>query len=109
LNKITVEYDLGNKITTNDKYSINTARFIEKIASKYTNLEATLQTLGKTDLIPFEATGNVVIGLHDGGSELNPNYHNVSDTPSTLDIEYLSSVTKLALATILNLDELSHS
>jgi hypothetical protein len=51
----------------------------------------------------------LVIGLHDGGSELNPNYHNVSDTPSTLDIEYLASVTKLALATILNLDELYHT
>src|ERR687895_342087 len=109
LNKITIEYDLGNKITTNDIYSKNTAHFVENIASEYTNLETTLRTLGKTDLIPFEATGNIVIGLHDGGSELNPNYHNVSDTPSTLDIEYLASVTKLALATILNLDELDHT
>ena len=109
LNRVTVEYDLGNKIITNDIYSKNTAHFIENIASEYTNLETTLRTLGKTDLIPFEATGNIVIGLHDGGSELNPNYHNVSDTPSTLDIEYLASVTKLALATILNLDELDHT
>lgn len=109
LNKITVEYDQGNKITTNDIYSKNIAHFIENIASEYTNLETSLHTLGKTDLIPFEATGNIVIGLHDGGSELNPNYHNVSDTLSTLDIEYLASVTKLALATILNLDELDHT
>jgi hypothetical protein len=109
LNKIAVEYDQGNKITTNDIYSKNTAHFIENIASEYTNLETSLHSLGKTDLIPFEATGNIVIGLHDGGSELNPNYHNVSDTPSTLDIEYLASVTKLALATILNLDELDHT
>ena len=109
LNKTTVEYDQGNKITTNDMYSKNIAHFIENITSEYTNLETSLQTLGKTDLIPFEATGNIVIGLHDGGSELNPNYHNVSDTLSTLDIEYLASVTKLALATILNLDELDHT
>jgi len=109
LNKVTIEYDLGNKITTNDIYSKNIAHFIENIASEYTNLETSLCTLGKTDLLPFEATGNIVIGLHDGGSELNLNYHNVSDTPSTLDIEYLSSVTKLALATILNLDELGHN
>jgi hypothetical protein len=109
LNKVTIEYDLGNKNTTNDIYSINTAHFIENIASEYTNLETTMRTLGKTDLIPFEATGNIVIGLHDGGSELNPNYHNVSDTPTTLDIEYLASVTKLALATILNLDEHGHT
>jgi hypothetical protein len=109
LNKVTVEYDLGNKITTNDINSKNTAHFVENIASEYTDLETSLRTLGKTDLIPFEATGNIVIGLHDGGSELNPNYHNVSDTPSTLDVQYLASVTKLVLATILNLDELGHT
>jgi hypothetical protein len=109
LNKVTVEYDLGNKITTNDINSKNTAHFVENIASEYTDLETSLRTLGKTDLIPFEATGNIVIGLHDGGSGLNPNYHNVSDTPSTLDVQYLASVTKLALATILNLDELGHT
>jgi hypothetical protein len=109
LNKVTVEYDLGNKITTNDINSKNTAHFVENIASEYTDLKTSLRTLGKTDLIPFEATGNIVIGLHDGGSELNPNYHNVSDTPSTLDVQYLASVTKLALATILNLDELGHT
>jgi Zn-dependent M28 family amino/carboxypeptidase len=109
LNKITIEYDLGNSITTNDMYSLKVGQFIRHIASEYTNLEASLRTLGKTDLIPFEATGNTVIGLHDGGSELNPNYHSISDTPSTLDIEYLTSVTKLALATILKLDESSHT
>jgi hypothetical protein len=109
LNKVTVVYDLGNKFTTNDINSKNTAHFVENIASEYTDLETSLRTLGKTDLIPFEATGNIVIGLHDGGSELNPNYHNVSDTPSTLDVQYLASVTKLVLDTILNLDELGHT
>jgi Zn-dependent M28 family amino/carboxypeptidase len=101
---VIIEYDLGNKIATNDAYSENVAKFIAQIDSEYTNLEASLRTLGKTDLIPFEAIGKIVIGLHDGGSELNPNYHSMSDTPDTLDIEYLTSTTKLALATILNLD-----
>jgi Zn-dependent M28 family amino/carboxypeptidase len=104
LDNVIIEYDLGNKITTNDAYSKNVAKFIAQIDSEYTNLEASLRTLGKTDLIPFEAIGKIVIGLHDGGSELNPNYHSISDTPDTLDIEYLTSTTKLALATILNLD-----
>ena len=106
LDKVIVEYDLGNKITTNNVYSKNVGQFISQIDSEYTNLEASLHTLGKTDLIPFEAIGKTVIGLHDGGSELNSNYHSVSDTPDTLDIGYLTSVTKLALATILNLDKL---
>ena len=66
-----------------------------------------MHPLGKTDLIPFEATGKTVIGIHDGGSKLNPNYHSTSDIPDTLNIEYLTSVTKLVLATILELDELN--
>lgn len=104
LSNVIIEHDLGNKITINDAYSKNVAKFIAQIDSEYTNLEASLRPLGKTDLIPFEAIGKTVIGLHDGGSELNPNYHSVSDTPDTLDIGYLTSTTKFALATILNLD-----
>jgi len=101
---VIIEHDLENKNTTNDKYSKNVAKFIAQIDSEYTNLEASLRQLGKTDLIPFEAIGKTIIGFHDGGSDLNPNYHSISDTPDTLDIGYLTSTTKLALATILNLD-----
>jgi hypothetical protein len=104
---IVIEYDLGNKFTANDIYSKKVGQFIEQIALDYANLEASLHPLGKTDLIPFEATGKTVVGIHDGGSKLNPNYHNTSDTPDTLNIEYLTSVTKLVLATILNIDELN--
>jgi hypothetical protein len=107
LSNVIIEYDLGNKVTTNDVYSKKVGQFIGQMALEYTTLEASLSTLGKTDLIPFEATGKTVIGVHDGGSKLNPNYHSISDISSTLDIEYLTSVTKLALATILNLDKIS--
>ena len=107
LDNVSIEYDLGNKFTTNDIYSKKVGQFIEQIALDYANLEISLRPLGMTDLIPFEATGKIVIGIHDGGSELNPNYHNTSDTLDTLDIEYLTSVTKLVLAAILNIDELS--
>jgi hypothetical protein len=106
LDNIVIEYDLGN-IATNDIYSKKIGQFIEQIALDYTNLEASLHPLGKTDLIPFEATGKTVIGIHDGGSKLNPNYHSTSDIPDTLNIEYLTSVTKLVLATILKIDELN--
>jgi hypothetical protein len=102
---VSIEYDLGNKFATNDIYSKNIGQFIKQIAVKYVNLNAIMDPLGRTDLIPFEATGKTVIGIHDGGSALNPNYHTTSDTPDTLDIEYLTSVTKLVLAAILNIDE----
>ena len=107
LDNVSIEYDPGNKFTTNDIYSKKVGQFIEQIALDYANLETSLHPLGRTDLIPFEAIGKIVIGIHDGGSELNPNYHNTSDTLDTLDIEYLTSVTKLVLAAILNIDELS--
>jgi hypothetical protein len=104
---VIIEYDDGNKVTTNNIYSKKVGQFIEQIDSDYANLEASLHPLGMTDLIPFEATGKIVIGFHDGGSKLNPNYHNTSDTPDTLDIEYFTAITKLVLAAILNIDELS--
>ena len=37
----------------------------------------------------------------------NPNHHKSTDTPDILDYEYLTSVTELTLATILNLDRLT--
>jgi Zn-dependent M28 family amino/carboxypeptidase len=107
LDNVVIEYDVGNKFTTNDMYSKKVGQFIEQIALDYANLEALLHPLGKTDLIPFEAMGKTVIGIHDGGSKQNPNYHSTSDTPDTLDIEYFTSVTKLVLAAILELDELN--
>jgi hypothetical protein len=103
LGKVAIEYDQGNKSKINDKYSKEVGEFIKEIAPKYTNLEGSLSAFGRTDLIPFEAAGITVIGLHDGGSEYNPHYHRMSDTPATLNIEYLTSVTQLALATILDL------
>jgi len=107
LDNVVIEYDVGNKFTTNDMYSKKVGQFIEQIALDYANLEALLHPLGKTDLIPFEAMGKTVIGIHDEGSKQNPNYHSTSDTPDTLDIEYFTSVTKLVLAAILELDELN--
>ena len=107
-NKVILEYDVDNKYLQNDEYSKTIALFIKQIASNYTNLEAILSKLENSDFIPFEALGHAVIGIHDGGSENNPHYHKSSDTPDTLNIKYLTSITKMVLATILELDKLSH-
>ncbi len=104
--KVMLEYDIGNKHLQNDKYSKEIGHFIKQIAMNYTNLKPTLDKLGNSDFIPFEASNITVIGIHDEGSEKNPHYHNSTDLPDTLNIKYLTSVTKMTLATILELDNL---
>ena len=101
-----IEYDNGNVVQDNDKYSRAVASFIKSIAGKYTNLNATLGVLGNADYLPFEALGYTVIGLHNDGVTKNPNHHTMNDTPDLLDYGYLTSVTRLTLATILGLDNL---
>jgi Peptidase family M28 len=103
-NKVILEYDVGNKYKKNDKYSKTIALFIKQMASKYTNLNATLSKLEGSDFLSFEASNVTVIGIHDEGSKNNPHYHNSTDLPHTLNIKYLTSVTKMTLATILELD-----
>ena len=105
-NKVMLEYDIGNKYVQNDENSKTIALVIKQIASNYTNLEAILSKLENSDFIPFEAFGHTVIGIHDGGVKKNPHYHKSSDKPDTLNIKYLTSITKMVLATILELDNL---
>ena len=106
-NKVILEYDVGNKYLQNDNYSKTIALFIKQIATNYTNLQAQLAKLGNSDFIPFEELGSTVIGIHDEGVTKNPNYHKSSDTSNTLNIEYATSITKMTLATILELDRLN--
>ena len=105
-NDFLIEYDNGNVVQDNDKYSRAVANFIKGIAENHTDLNATSGLLGNSDYLPFEALGYTVIGLHDDGVTKNPNHHTMNDTPSLLDYEYLTSVTRLTLATILGLDTL---
>jgi Peptidase family M28 len=106
-NDFLIEYDNGNVVQNNDKFSQAIARFIkEDIATQYTNLNTEFGILQNTDYLPFEELGYTVIGFHDNGVTTNPNYHKSTDTPDTLDYEYLTSVTELILATILSLDRL---
>ena len=108
-NDFLIEYDNGNVVQDNNKYSQAVANFIKGIAENHTDLNATLGLLGNSDYLPFEALGYIVIGLHDDGVTKNPNHHTMNDTPDLLDYEYLTSVTRLTLATILGLDTLKKS
>src|ERR687891_717110 len=103
-NDFLIEYDNGNVVQDNDKYSRAVANYIKGIAEKHSYLNATLGLVGNSDYLRFEALGYTVIGLHDDGVTKSPNHHTMNDTPDLLDYEYLTSVTRLTLATILGLD-----
>lgn len=92
-----------NRITENDQDSSKFGKIMADMSS-YTDLNVSLDHIWNSDYEPFEAEGYVVIGAYDGSAEqdLNPHYHDSSDTPNLVDWNYLTSVTKMVLATIYN-------
>ena len=76
--------------------------------SYYTDLKIDLDSIWNSDYEPFEEEGVVVIGAYDGSADENKNshYHDVSDEPSLIDWNYLSSVTKMVLATVLKVAQI---
>jgi Zn-dependent M28 family amino/carboxypeptidase len=104
---INIEREIGNtgsacnRVSSNDKESETFARTMEEMASVYTNLIAVKGPIYGSDYCPFENRGYVVTGLYDEGQRNNPHYHSSDDLPSDLDTGYITSVTKLIVATIL--------
>ena len=54
--------------------------------------------LHRSDHAPFWQAGIPSIMWTDTAEFRNPHYHRASDTPETLDYDFVSQVTKLALA-----------
>jgi Zn-dependent M28 family amino/carboxypeptidase len=104
---INIEREMGNtdspcnRVSSNDADSETFAHSMEEIASVYTNLTAIKGPIYGSDYCPFENRGYVVAGLYDEGQRNNPHYHSSDDLPSDLDMGYITSVTKLIVATIL--------
>ena len=90
-----------NHVRENDQASIEFGKIMAHM-STYTDLQVSLDSIWNSDYEPFEAEGHVVIGAYDGSADehLNPHYHDITDTPSLIDWNYLTSVTKMTLATI---------
>jgi Peptidase family M28 len=98
---ITVEHDTGNAVATNDAASMAFGAVMAQAAADYTTLPALLGPIYSSDYMPFEARGWVTIGAFEGDG--NPNYHNTSDDVGTVDFDYLTAVTRLTLATVLQI------
>ncbi|WP_148685662.1 M28 family metallopeptidase [Candidatus Nitrosocosmicus hydrocola] len=94
-----------NMMSNNDEDSDEYATLMQKIATSYTNLVGQKGPAFASDYCPFEARGYVIVGAYDGSAENeNPHYHHSSDVPENLDIEFLVSVTKMVLATIMDIN-----
>ena len=96
-----------NKVKENDAASIEFGNVMAEM-SHYTDLKIDLDSIWNSDYEPFEEEGVVVIGAYDGSADENKNshYHDVSDEPSLIDWNYLSSVTKMVLATVLKVAQI---
>ena len=99
---VTVERDIGNTVQTNDKDSQAFAEMMEQMALDYTNLDVVLGPIYDSDYMPFEALGYITVGCYDGGAtDENTHYHSVTDDVSYVDMDYVVSVAKMVLASVL--------
>jgi beta-phosphoglucomutase-like phosphatase (HAD superfamily) len=99
--RIVVEYDQGNKHPGNDAAAKTFGLLMAQAAGDYTLLEVEHTDIWNSDYIPFEEKGYPCIGVYD--ADENPHYHKSSDTPDHIDNDRLAEVTKLVLATVLQI------
>ncbi|MCH2206234.1 MAG: M28 family peptidase [Lentisphaerales bacterium] len=68
----------------------------------YFGLEKRFKVLWRSDHVPFWLAGLPALMWTDTSEYRNPHYHKTSDTPDTLDFDFLTSNTKTVTATILH-------
>jgi len=89
-------------VSSNNEASQLYGLTMEQMAKTYTDLDVEFDPIDESDYMPFEARGYVCIGAYDGSAiSSNPHYHSSSDIPSNLNMDFLTSVTKMVLAMIL--------
>jgi Zn-dependent M28 family amino/carboxypeptidase len=69
----------------------------------YFGVEKILGDLNRSDHAPFWRAGIPSVMWTDTSEFRNPHYHLTSDTPETLDYDFMADVTKLAMARIIAL------
>jgi Zn-dependent M28 family amino/carboxypeptidase len=99
--QLVIERHKGNVVSTNEEDSEAFARVIERMMASHTDLHILNGPTTMSDCVPFEALGYKVAGLYDG-ADVDSGYHTVRDLKSNLSIDYIASVTKIVLATLLH-------
>jgi hypothetical protein len=69
----------------------------------YFGIEKAFAVLNRSDHAPFWRAGIPAIMWTDTAEFRNPHYHLASDTPDTLDYDFIAEVTRLALARVATL------
>jgi Zn-dependent M28 family amino/carboxypeptidase len=105
-NTTNVDIDDGTtgSVSTNNEASQILGQKMEQMAVDYTDTRVEYDPIAYSDYMPFEARGYVCIGAYDGSAieGKNKHYHSDTDIPSNLNIDFLTSVTKMVLAFALN-------
>jgi hypothetical protein len=100
-NTTNVDIDDGTtgSVATNNEASQKLGRKMEQVAEDYADLKVEFDPIFASDYMPFEARGYVCIGGYDGSAiEENSHYHSSTDVMENLDMDFLTSVTKMMLA-----------
>jgi hypothetical protein len=96
---IDVDDGTTGSISSNNEASQVLAQKMEKMAIDYTSLKVEYDPIAFSDYMPFEARAYVCIGAYDGSAVAqNHHYHSDTDVPSNLDLDFLTSVTKMTVA-----------
>jgi Peptidase family M28 len=89
--------------TTNNEPSETLGQKMEQMALDYTNMSVEYDPIANSDYMPFEARGYVCVGAYDGSAvDKNTHYHSETDVPTNLNMDFLTSVTKMVLAFVLS-------
>jgi len=68
----------------------------------FDGVERTFRDLLRSDHVPFWEAGLPAVMWTDTSEFRNPHYHASTDTPDTLDYDFLASVTRLAVCRVLD-------
>ena len=97
------ENSIHNRNPNNDEESIRFGEIMKQMVN-YTDLQVRLDSIYNSDYAPFEELGHICIGAYDGSAvNENSHYHSSTDDESLLNYSYLTSVSKMVLATILTI------
>ncbi len=101
INTTFVDIDDGTTglISSNNEASQAFGRKMEQLAADHTSLNVKFDPIFASDYMPFEARGYVCIGGYDGSAtNENSHYHNSTDVLENLNLNFLTSVTRMVLA-----------